>query len=239
MDLMDEFEFKPLTEGLGFNKRAQSIKKEIEESRIAKSHLGSELPTVPKSLIEKEILGSYPEKVQQRQTEKLVSDVIRNQFKSQLDSIVFDEKPKVMSSSLPVVSASFPAMMFDAIFSFAISLIFLIALVFVTRIDVLNIVRATSIYLTNQISLLVLYIAISQLYIVIGRTFCGQTLGEWAFDIQLGTKEEQREDRFPLRVLSRAIIVTLTGVIVLPLLSLILGRDLVSKISGLKLYRNN
>ncbi len=34
MDFIDEFEFKPLTEGLGFNKRAQNIKREIEEETV-------------------------------------------------------------------------------------------------------------------------------------------------------------------------------------------------------------
>ena len=247
MDFIDEFEFKPLTEGLGFNKRAQNIKKEIEESQIAKSHMGYEMPTVPKSLIEKELMGAYPEKTRIEQTEKSVSEVIRNQFRSQLNSVILEKpvslKPKVdtpkVKINYPVVAASLPAMMFDAIFSFAISLIFLIALVFVTRIDVLSIVRATSIYLTNQLSLIVLYIAISQLYIVIARTFCGQTLGEWAFDIQLGTQEDQQDDRYPLKVLARSLFVTITGVILSPFISLLMGYDLASKISGLRLYRNN
>ncbi|MDZ4660897.1 MAG: RDD family protein [Pseudomonadota bacterium] len=229
MDFIDEFEFKPLTEGLGFNKRAQNIKKEIEESRIAKTQMGYDMPTVPKSLIEKELMGITPEKT--------VSDAIRSQFKSQLNSVILEKpKPKI---TYPVVAASFPAMMFDAIFSFAISLIFLIALVFVTRIDILSIVRATSIYLTNQVSLVVLYVAISQLYIVIARTFCGQTLGEWAFDIQLGTPSDQQDDRYPLKVLARSLFVTFTGVILLPFLSLLLGNDLASRVSGLRLYRNN
>lgn len=250
MDVFDEFEFKPLTDGLGFNKKAQDIKKEIEDSQIAKAQVsaGHDLPSVPKSFLEKELLGAMP-KGATITSEKKVSQAASLQFKSQLDSIL-DSQPEIKKElrkqkplstpfTMPFeeIPTSFPAMLFDAIFSFALSLLFLIALVFVTRIDVMSIIKATSLYLTSQVSLLILYIAISQLYIVVARTFCGQTMGEWAFDVRLGKPEEQNHQHYPLKVLGRALVMTVTGVFVMPILSIIMGRDIAASVSGLKLYR--
>ncbi len=236
MDVFDEFEFKPLTDGLGFNKKAQDIKKEIEDSHIAKPQMAShDLPSVPKSFLEKELLGNMSNMPKAK-----VTQAASLQFKSQLETAL-DPRPKQLPNSFvspfQEIPTSFPAMLFDAIFSFALSLLFLIALVFVTRIDVMSIIKATSLYLTNQVSLLVLYIAISQLYVIIARSFCGQTMGEWAFDVCLGKPDEQNEQTYPLKVLARSFLMTVTGVFTMPILSMIFRRDLASSASGLKLYR--
>ena len=78
-----------------------------------------------------------------------------------------------------------------------------------------------------------------QIYFIISRAFCGKTLGEWTFDLQLGRDEDFKSENYPLRVILRSLVVTFTGVIVIPVLSFVFRRDLAGKITGLNLYSQN
>src|SRR3954470_8010743 len=46
-DLFDEFEFKPLTEGLGFHKKAEQIKNQIADSRLGETASSRVIPDRP------------------------------------------------------------------------------------------------------------------------------------------------------------------------------------------------
>ena len=46
-DLFEEFEFKPLTEGLGFHKKAEQIKTGIQDTRLGDSLSGRLIPDRP------------------------------------------------------------------------------------------------------------------------------------------------------------------------------------------------
>ena len=81
-----------------------------------------------------------------------------------------------------------------------------------------------------------LVLAIMQMYVIIARSFFGCTLGEWAFDIQLGKSEDQMNAMYPLKVIARSLIVTVTGLVLLPLVSLIMGEDVAGLASGTQLY---
>ena len=43
----DEFEFKPLTEGLGFHKKAEKIKTEIKSASLARETTARAIPEAP------------------------------------------------------------------------------------------------------------------------------------------------------------------------------------------------
>ncbi|WP_413578716.1 RDD family protein [Bdellovibrio sp. HCB290] len=89
----------------------------------------------------------------------------------------------------------------------------------------------------SQIMLLAEIFAVSSwVYLISMRAFMGSSIGEWACNIRLGKPHERLESRYILRVLARTTLIVLTGVIVLPALSLILGGDLPGKISGLRLF---
>jgi hypothetical protein len=72
-------------------------------------------------------------------------------------------------------------------------------------------------------------------YKVTLRIFAGCTLGDWACHLRLGRMKDRCLRFYSLRVLCRAFLILATGVILLPLLSLISGQDLAGKISGLYL----
>lgn len=46
-DMEDEFEFKPLTDGLGFHKKVVQLKNEVEDSGLIKSQVATSVPSVP------------------------------------------------------------------------------------------------------------------------------------------------------------------------------------------------
>lgn len=222
-----DFEFKPITEGLGFQRKAKSIKEDIEKSAIAREELTLQIPQSNKNILEKE---------RERALHELMSSLPKQtDFIS--EEVKVPNKEVHLFAHLRPINTSFPAMIFDAIVSFALSLLFLIALILVTKIDLAQLVHATNTYVANQIGLFVLYVSVTQLYMVTTRAFAGQTLGEWAFDVQLGTPEDQQQTVFPLMVLARSIVITVTGIILLPLISIITGKDYAGKFSGLKLYR--
>ncbi|MFP5520450.1 MAG: RDD family protein [Bdellovibrionia bacterium] len=73
------------------------------------------------------------------------------------------------------------------------------------------------------------------LYFILMRLFMGATVGEWACDIRLGTPQDQKKRNYAFKVAGRESLMVLTGLVVLPMLSLILARDLVGNLLGLKL----
>jgi hypothetical protein len=52
MDPFDEFEFKPLTEGLGFHKKAVNLKHSLSESGVLDDELSDIPSAVPPSLLD-------------------------------------------------------------------------------------------------------------------------------------------------------------------------------------------
>lgn len=141
----------------------------------------------------------------------------------------------------PLVPVSFNvgAAILDGAIVLALSLIFLVALVTVTGIDVIAVVASAQVDWAAQVSLVVLYVAVLEMFLILSRSFFGKTLGEWTFDMQLG--EDQQIDRasYPFKVLFRSLLNLVTGFIALPLLSLIFRKDLAGKASGVRLFRQN
>lgn len=127
----------------------------------------------------------------------------------------------------------------DSVIVLAISLIFMMSLVFVTGVDLVAVITSATRELTAQASLGLLYLAVWQMYVVVARSFFGATLGEWTFDLQLGEKEQISNTMYPAKVLMRSLAVMFTGFVLLPIVSLISRRDIASKVSGLQLYRKN
>jgi len=82
----------------------------------------------------------------------------------------------------------------------------------------------------------VIYILGSWLYMITTRFFIGSSIGEAACDIRLGKPQERISSMYFLRVVVRATLIMATGIVVLPLLSLVFGKDIAGSLSGLKLF---
>lgn len=308
MDPFDEFEFKPLTEGLGFHKKQKSLKDSVKESELelgAKPSLPTSAPmeleaamssankptdVPPKKLTFEDIVtslesaplevpsaperetytgSSREEKVEfssplprnkkpefqlmdveiepvvrspfpTPQTYNRPSEVKKTPHKDQLASVGTRrgaaDSPR---TRLKVSPGSLSAAILDLIVVVALGLIFTTALLTVTGVQLQTLISSTNTDLMTQISVGILLVSVMQIYFIISRAFCGKTLGEWTFDLQLGRDEDFKSENYPLRVILRSLVVTFTGVIVIPVLSFVFRRDLAGKITGLNLYSQN
>lgn len=54
MDPFDEFEFKPLTDGLGFHKKAVSLKEGLKNSGVLEDELQGIPASMPRNMLEAE-----------------------------------------------------------------------------------------------------------------------------------------------------------------------------------------
>lgn len=279
MDQNDDFEMKPLTPGLGFQKRRVSLKEHIAKTGIAQDNLRRSLPPQPpvemldenRARTSKEIIAELHEALKPapkpsvasklKLTEILprdISDVrVPTDFPqpeiTPLEKINYQMPNKTIAESvgarrgasdnlmnpLRAISVSFPSIVLDSAIVLAFSLIFLVSLVAVTKVDLLSVVHSSRFEFATQLSLSVLYLAVFEMYIVVSRSFFGKTIAEWTFDLQLGEDEQMARASYPARVLWRSILNLLTGILILPLLSLAFGQDLAAKFTGLQLYRRN
>ena len=137
------------------------------------------------------------------------------------------------------VSFSISSTILDAVIVLALSMVFMMTLIFATGVNLTSVLASASRETSAMLSLVVLYLAVWQMYVVVARSFFGATLGEWTFDLQLGETKQHTDTFYPARVLLRSLATIFTGFILLPVASLIMGRDLAGRIAGLSLLRRN
>jgi uncharacterized RDD family membrane protein YckC len=140
---------------------------------------------------------------------------------------------------LTAIPVSFASIFLDGAIVLALSLIFLMSLIIVTGVDASSVMLSTQTEFATQLSLLVLYLAVFEMYVIVSRSFFGKSIGEWTFDLQMGDDDQIEKATYPMRVLWRSALMLLTGFVLLPLLSLVTGRDVAASFTGLQLYRRN
>lgn len=288
MDPFDEFEFKPLTDGLGFHKKTVSLKEGLKESGVVQDELQAIPTTVPRGILDEipqaptkkhnfddvlsalektplnrnsdltftEPLPREPKPVQSPfpqpaafkgpnnpNKEKIFPTPAAHQIKrtptqAELNSVgtrrgaADSPQRKLAPATMSVASA-----ILDLMIVSALSLVFLVALLTVTKVDLNAVIATTQRDFMTQISLGVLFLAVMQMYVIISRSFFGATLGEWTFDLQVGQDSEQQMESYPFKVIFRSLLNIVTGLVLLPLVSSVIGRDIAGQLSGVKLYR--
>lgn len=118
-----------------------------------------------------------------------------------------------------------------------LSILFMLGLVVATSMDIVPVLNNISQDIGAQVAVALLIYSVSQLYLILSRSLFGQTLGEWSMDAQLGLPKEQETLSYVFKLISRTLLLTLTGFVVLPLISMMMGKDLTGRATGLKLYR--
>lgn len=315
MDPFDEFEFKPITDGLGFHKKKASGDK-VERS-LSKDLLSeADLPhAVPSGLIEEEdseprnqaeaykdlmrtlksdleietapevnedsvneLLGS-PAMPELTLSEPLprkpeAKKAMETSFEVDLPDLTpqeiptMTEMPEMIEGELPSSSAfadrksilqnsstqrgasnspklshlekapvSFSSAILDFILVVALAGVFLVTLLLVTKVPLQSVVFSAKTDLFTRLSMILLLVAVMEMYVVVSRSFFGRTLGEWTFDFQMGNDEEIEAPMYPIRIAWRACVTISTGLVTLSLLSFLFQKDLAAKITGLQLYR--
>lgn len=296
MDPFDEFEFKPLTEGLGFHKKSLSLKEGLQSSGVIDEELKGIPSSVPKSIIDElpkapkkkhsfeDVLSALektplnrPNDLQfteplPREKKKAMELDIQTPVQSPFPMPEAYKGPAAPIGPLPVtpaagqlktpsiadlasvgtrrgaaddprmrkltpVTMSVASATLDLIICTALGLLFLVVTLLITKTNLNVVMINLNKDLMVQVSLGVMFITVMQMYVVVARSFFGATLGEWTFDLQIGKNDEQFTEMYALKVAFRSVLNLVTGMVLLPLVSAILGRDIAGQLSGVKLYR--
>lgn len=285
MDPFDEFEFKPLTEGLGFHKKAVNLKEGLDASGVLDDELRDIPNSVPQSLLDtpaaqknksnrfEDVLSALEKAPLHRNVDLDFTETFAREtptqspfprqeaFRQPTEPAAPAPAPAARitkKTAAPTVGArrgsaeapaparklsaatiSLPSAVLDLVIVVAIALVFMVSLLTITKVDLNVVIKNLSNDVMIQISLGAMFLAVMQMYVVISRSFFGRTLGEWTFDLQVGRDNEQKFESYPLRIILRSFIVTLTGLIFLPLVSALIRRDVAGGISGVRLYRQS
>ncbi len=181
-----------------------------------------------------ETLPVYSDEELEESDEPFFTDIFKTQTSSsEKEKFFWDGKKKKKTS---YVRWSLPAAVLDTIVALAISLVFVVALLIVTKVNFLATLTYQGAGTMADWSLLLLFVCVMSIYMVISRAFFGCSLGEWAFELKLGRDNEASQGLYPVRVVGRILLVLATGFVFLPMLSFLFGRDLVGKFCGLSLH---
>ena len=141
------------------------------------------------------------------------------------------------AEGLVPVPANFAAATIDAMVVAGIATVFLVCILTITKVNLIGLLTNARTDDATRLHLVLLTLAVMQMYMLVARAFFGSTLGEWAFEMQLGTDAQQRKAYYPLQVIWRTLITTATGLVVLPLLSFGFRRDIAKYLTGVQLFR--
>lgn len=294
LDLFDEFEFKPLTEGLGFHKKADQIKSQMNASRLgdtASSRVIPERPPMSPSMMPEnnpaktavtpasdsmaKLMANLPpmktssldfvEPISPT-TKRIATELSRpmakaatpaptvsgfrqSEFQARLEESFAKAFPQTSvrktkinnvtaathGTALSPIAGSISGAIVDALTVVGMSILCLVILLSITQANLFGLLNNAQTDKITQMNLALLFLSTLQLYMLVSRSFFGMTLGEWAFDAQLGTANDQSKPLYPLRVALRTLIATATG-FVLPLISIIARRDILRPLTGLQLF---
>lgn len=130
------------------------------------------------------------------------------------------------------------AFLFDALVVVGLFCLFTGVTLAITEADFAAVWNSAQTDLASGLSLILLAFSVIQFYLILSRSFFGATLGEWAFELSIGTKGQQKSALYPLQISWRSILLSLTGFVLLPLVGLLFGKDLVGRLSGVRLGRD-
>ncbi len=236
MEPVDEFQFKPLTEGLGFHKKnKQPLKadKGLDDILVSKSASLEMLETpLPRKNLNTE------ERIHKSSVDEILrtlSDRRKLNFKDDRKKQI--ALPAKQTAKWKASSWELPAFLLDTMLLAALVLTALISLLMITKIDLsgnlINPDQDGMVYL----SLATLLVGFAWIYMVTSRIFMGSTPGEWVFDQRVGLPEQFGSAGYQLKVALRSILVVATGFVLFPFLSVLFDRDILGKMTGLELVK--
>ena len=235
-DPFEEFEFKPLTEGLGFRK-ADRQETGISKSPAKPVSLGIEFvedsplnPPLPRE-------NKSPTFPTQPDSTKAVDEILRTLRSKQTPlPDIQPAAPKKQTIILEPTVSSISAMFLDAMLVLAGSLLCMIILLSVTKADIASTLLSGEPDRAVIAGTIGLFALVTFVYLVANRIFLGATPGEWAYDQRLGIPEDMGTYHYAMSVVIRSLVVILTGLIPLPLLSVIFRIDIAGILSGTQIF---
>jgi hypothetical protein len=239
-DPFEEFEFKPLTEGLGFHKKTK------KETKMGFNAPGLDIldsplnPPLPRE-ISRQARNPAPSAPDSSSAVDEILQILRSK-KSIADRIPVEAAPLPETATMPKLKpavSSVNAMFLDSMLVLAGTLLCMIVLLSITKADLGATLLSENPNPIVLLATLALFGAVTFIYLVTHRIFLGATPGEWAYDQQLGKQENMGTVGYAVGTVIRSLIVIATGIFPLPLLSVIIRKDIVGIMSGTQIFERN
>ena len=144
--------------------------------------------------------------------------------------------PTPKRTSYEMVLWSWLAAVIDTLLVTAVSCFFVIAFSFLMKTSLGSIASEVIGKKSTFFLFLQFFIAHNWIYMVFSRGLFGYSIGEMTCNIRLGQPHQRMQLSYLPRVIVRETLIIATGIILLPLVSLIIGKDLTGKMTGLSLY---
>lgn len=240
-DQDDDFEFKPLTEGLGFHKKAQDKqeKQSPKNSNSLKFQADQSMDLSINPPLPRKGFDSVQSLKKSPAPATTVDEILKTLNEKR--NIDFQSEKQKLNEPAPVVwkktTWDVSASLLDAMLVTATTLLCLIVLLVVTRVDLFANLYNPDAQGMVYLSLFGLVASVTWIYLVGHRVFLGFTPGEWVFDQRLGTPEQFGTAEYALKAITRSTIVLFTGLIVFPIISLAMNRDYLGQLLGIELVK--
>jgi hypothetical protein len=260
-DPFEEFEFRPINEGLGFHRKqkttaatnstattssapmksaaldlgtgATSTSTAPTPAKNKTPSFNSPLPRPETSRPQIQVPTIEDDSISKAQT--AVNDILKSlNQKRQIDFVETTAKQKMeYKKSKPQFFAS----VLDGMLIVSAFLLSLIVMLSITKVDLfMNLSHPQTsgmIYLATA----GLFFAVYFVYMVVNRAFVGYTPGEWAFDQVCGTAEQSESLMYIPRLIFRTLLVAFTGFFTLTFISFLFNKDVAGQITGLPLMQ--
>jgi hypothetical protein len=250
MDPIEEFNFKPITDGLGFHRKKVELKDQMKAAKVVQEAIGKNIP--PKPRVDSPVLKSpLPRKETVTPassavpSKDVIDELVRN-FKKPNESFIEETqtprviinpvKPQIAEESYPLPWMMSPFFV-DAMLVIALMLSCLLATLLITKADLLVLIMQSASDDEFWLTFPAIGAGMAFIYMTLTRLFLGASLGEMVFDIQLGTTEQQKNLQYNFQVALRSMLAVATGFVFMPLISLIMRKDYLGTMSGLRLFR--
>lgn len=235
-DPFEEFEFRPITEGLGFHKKKDMTS---EPDVLA--------PVTSNKILSPKMRASDHPSIEMPITNSTVDSVL-DSLKSKRKPLTFEEPKALDSAKTPVTrvtptkgktwESSLPdlsAIILDAMLVLAGVLATLIVTILTTQADLIAWGKSIG-TLELSLTLYGLFACISFIYTTVCRAFLGFTAGEWVTD-QAITTQAGKGFKALSAIMARAFVNIFTLYVTLPMLSNAMGQDLAGQITGAQLSK--
>lgn len=141
-------------------------------------------------------------------------------------------------TTLKLVLWSWMAASIDALVLFSLSCFTVVMFSLIMKTPAKEIFRILSINNVTELFFVAFFFS-AWSYLVVMRLFLGASIGEWSCHLRLGQPAQRIRRNYVLKIIVRTTLILATGVVVLPLLSLFLKRDLAGDITGIFIYSLN
>lgn len=265
-DPFDEFEFRPINEGLGFHRKQKSTSPtaatamppaKMPTPQQAQNTKAMSAAAIMDSLIETPMTAPATKSAFNsplpRQTSRPQIQVptieddsiskaqvaVNDILKSlnQKRHIDFVETTTKQKMEYKKSRPQLFASVLDGMLILSAFLLSLIVMLSVTKVDLFMNLSHPQTSGMIYVATAGLFLAIYFVYMVVNRAFVGYTPGEWAFDQVCGRKEQNEELSYIPKLMLRTILVAVTGFFTLPFLSFLFNKDMAGEMSGVSLMQ--